>query len=156
MKGNKMNKTTKIDPGAQAAANLLADMEVYRNKIKIHFATGDIPEGYVGPLFTMNPETEDLIRGTQLEEGMIVLIHDPTNRYEDPKKYENVEVIEPYGHARLLREGRWCKVTEIFQRRESDVLQFIGLYSDGTKHNRMYNESWCWYVKTDPAVEIDA
>lgn len=97
--------------------------------------------------FVMNPETEDLIRGDKLREGMIVLLEGCHMR-QDPKNFETTD--SAYTRQRCLETARWCTVTDIrTSRNNRDVLSFIGLYADGTKFERMYNESYSWFVKLD-------
>ena len=107
--------------------------------------------------YVMNPETDDLIRGDKLREGMIVLLEGCRMR-QDPKNFETTD--SAYNRQKALETSRWCTVTDI-QTRSGDgrVMSFIGLYADGTKFERTYNEFFCWFVKLDsipaegPAVE---
>lgn len=105
-----------------------------------------IPNEIVPVNFEMNPETEDLIRGTKLTEGMVVLIEVITSRVNPQMHLEEIDhECDQYDCMRLLRESRWCKVTDL--NRTRDLVSFIGVYADGTKRSRTYNESYCWYVK---------
>lgn len=98
--------------------------------------------------YVMNPETDDLIRGDKLREGMIVLLESVSMRrdaenFADPK-------TRPYDRQRSLETSRWCTVTDMHTSSgDGRVMSFIGLYADGTKFERMYNESFCWFVKLD-------
>lgn len=109
---------------------------------------GTIPSEMVPQNFEMNPRTEDLIRGIEVQEDMVVLIENITHR-EDPSAHEYGadHECDAYKCPRLLKESRWCKVTKIEQH-HGDLLTFIGVYADGTKRSRTYNLSYCWYVKT--------
>lgn len=106
-----------------------------------------VPEEFVPQNFEMNPETEDLIRGNLVQENMIVLVEGLYRT--DPSGHE-VGVdheCDAYNCPRLLKESRWCRVTQI--ERRGELLSFIGAYSDGRKASRTYNLSYCWFVKLD-------
>jgi len=108
-----------------------------------------IPAEFVDVNFEMDPKTDDLIRGREVTEGMIVL-WEGSGRRIDPAGHElGVDhECDPYNCPRLLTESRWCKVTKI-ERHSRDLLTFIGVYADGTKRSRAYNLSYCWFVKLD-------
>jgi hypothetical protein len=105
-----------------------------------------IPTGFAPMDFDMDPSTEDLIRGNNLQPGMIVLVEAITVR-EDPSDHiDNADhVCEKYKCARLKSDSQWCMVTDLQKR--GDLTTFIGLYADGTKRSRTYNQSYCWFVK---------
>ena len=92
--------------------------------------------------YMMDPVTEDLIRGSELKEGMVVLIEDALVR-EDPKKLDE-ENTSRTNVLRIWDTSRWCMVTKLIQ---GDVMSFIGVYGDGTKMSRMYSDRYCWFVK---------
>lgn len=92
--------------------------------------------------YMMDPVTEDLIRGSDLKEGMVVLIEDPMVR-DDPSDLDK-EDLRPYTIRRIHEASRWCMVTKLEQ---GQILSFIGIYGDGTKMHRQYSDRYCWYVK---------
>lgn len=111
------------------------------------FANGiEIPTGYVGLDYLMDPKTEDLIRGSGLENGMVVLSEgmreDPTRHEEG---YRGHYKPGPYDRASLETTSQWCRVTEL--RVDNEVVSFVGVYPDGTKRSRKYHQHWFWLVK---------
>lgn len=92
--------------------------------------------------YMMDPVTEDLIRGSDLKEGMVVLIEDHLAR-EDPKRLSSENLYHSTA-VRIWETSRWCMVTKLQQ---GDVMSFIGVYGDGTKMSRMYSDRYCWFVK---------
>lgn len=108
-----------------------------------------VPSHMVSANFTMNPEIEDLIRGVNLQVGMVVLLEDTLSR-EDPDKYYDAtpeRKLSLYEHQRALTTARWCRIEDFYIK--NDIAHFIGVYVDGTKRSRMYNTHYCWYVKTE-------
>jgi len=105
-----------------------------------------IPSEFVPMDFEMDPTTDDLIWGSSLEQGMIVLVDAITIR-EDPTKHvsELDHECDPYSCNRLKEKSRWCMVTDL--RKHGDLVSFIALYADGTKRSRTYNQSFGWFVK---------
>lgn len=102
-----------------------------------------------GKFYTMDPETEDLIRGDALQNGMVVMIEGNVVR-EDPESGRDSK----YARARLMENNRWCEVTDLRFRGydspdSSRLTTFIGVYADGTKASRSFSTSYAWFVKKD-------
>lgn len=101
-----------------------------------------------GQRYTMDPETEDLIYGDKLENGMVVMIEASLVR-------GSVDSTSKYEQERALTANRWCEVTELRVRPRygeegpDPLIKFIGLYADGTKRERTYSGGYCWFVKKD-------
>lgn len=116
----------------------------------------------------MDPSTEDLIYGIDLQEGMVVLV-EKHNNFDKPSDLEREERYDGE-HDRLRKslneEARWCTVTKLRQDRrwettEEDygfsnksreiapLTRFIGVYEDGTKVTRTYDSTYGWFVKLD-------
>ena len=104
-------------------------------------STATIPAGYKPITYLMDAETEDLIYGEELRDGMVVVIAD-TILSPDP---DSGRELHPYEQRRLLECARWCRVERM--RREGHVVSFIGVYADGSKFPRSYAASYTWYVK---------
>lgn len=100
-----------------------------------------IPVAFVPLNYLNDPDTEDLIFGDQLVEGMIVLVEGAFVR-ADPDRYQT---DYPSVQHRIQETARWCRVVNI--RRDQDIVTFIAEYGDGTKSKRSYNASIAWYVK---------
>ncbi len=100
-----------------------------------------VPVAFVPLNYLNDPETEDLIFGDQLVEGMVVLIEGTLSR-ANPDHYQTTN---PYDQHRIQETARWCRVITL--RRERDIITFIGEYGDGTKLKRSYNYCFTWYVK---------
>ena len=117
---------------------------------------------FVDKFYEMNPETDDLLaEGTELENGMIVLLEDSLMR-EDPERVDSTALGTRYQQERLREVNRWCEVMnfKVQRRFEHDdmgsvltevdpLVEFVALYSDGTKKKRRYAASYAWIVKKD-------
>lgn len=90
-----------------------------------------VPQNY-----QYDPETEDLIYGDQLREGMVVLA-DVHGRAD-----EN----DPWKTRELLVKNRWCEVTN---KRSDDCVYFLGLYDNSVKALRTSARSQSWIIKKD-------
>lgn len=111
----------------------------------------NIPEEFVPLNFKMDPINHKVVYGDLLENGMIVVLEEPSVK-RDPKNRpqdgsNDTPLWSVYDEQAYLRESRWCLVESL--RRRGDIIQFIGIYSDGTQASRQYNESYCWYVLID-------
>jgi hypothetical protein len=91
--------------------------------------------------YLANAETDVILRGGELKNGMRVLIERFEER-EDPNS--------PIGHfaAKANIANRWCVVTQIeFDRY---FVKFVGVYDDGTMASREYLlSSVAWIVRKD-------
>jgi hypothetical protein len=96
---------------------------------------------YVDQYFKMDPETDDLIRGYDLKDGMKVLIEDYNWRMNTNETLS--------GGMKALADirNRWTTVTNLDV--EGSNVNFIGVYDDGTKATITRNENMGWYVKKD-------
>jgi hypothetical protein len=92
--------------------------------------------------YLMDPSTDDLIRGDELKEGMVVLIEDVVVR-NDPQKL-GADGTSTYDTLRIYETARWCLVTKLHL---GQIISFVGVYGDGTKMSRSYNHSFFWFVK---------
>ncbi|QCB93334.1 hypothetical protein [Cellulomonas shaoxiangyii] len=99
---------------------------------------------YVDRFYEMDPQHDDLIRGSGLADGMVVLIEDHLFR-ADPDRISTGDDWSRYEQHKARENNRWCTVSELHRYR--DLVEFVGLYADGTKVPRRYNESFYWLVK---------
>jgi hypothetical protein len=98
--------------------------------------------GLVGKYQEMDPETETFIRSSALlKDEMIVLVET-----EYRKDLNDIEFEADLFIAR--RRNRWVKVTN-FDRRQPEIVRFVGVYEDGTMANLQYHRSIGWIVKKD-------
>lgn len=108
--------------------------------------------------YTMDPRDTDLIRGKELEDGMIVLLEDSMMR-EEPTCTDNAEHKCGSRCHRAFKTSRWCKVSKLEKRMravgELALLSFVGEYADGSKSSHTYNVSYFWYVKLDSIPKKD-
>ena len=96
-----------------------------------------VPVAEVGKQYMSDPETDDLIRGEELQDGMVVLVADGLFRGSTMGRYE---------------DNRWCRVSKLKfspQREYGRITSFVGVYADGSLFPRSYSESYFWYVKKD-------
>lgn len=102
----------------------------------------------IGPLAPMDPETEDLIRGVDLKNGMFVIIE---RGYATRAPLDGATT--PYEIEKIQIDNRWCEVTNVsFTRRRNDnpLVSFIGVYADGSKVTRTYDAiHYGWVVKKE-------
>lgn len=95
-----------------------------------------VPRDYIPDV-----KTEDVIYGSDLQDGMIVLMEDDLYR---------VTVTEGMSGQLLktaLRENRWQRVTRV---RENDGnISFMAVYEDGHKTARRTGKCTGWVVKKD-------
>jgi hypothetical protein len=87
--------------------------------------------------YRYDPETEDLIYGEELKDGMVVLCDVVWRSNEN----------DPWEDRALLVKNRRCTVTK--KRHQGSSLYFIGLYDDGTKAVRQSGPTNGWIVKKD-------
>lgn len=116
------------------------DGEIYRK-----LDDSDTPK-YVDKFYEMDPETEDLIRGDELRNDMVVVIEDGMLRADTE------HLRSRYDSERARANNRWCTVSSIRRRYTGDdnaIVSFIGVYEDGVKKERSFSESYCWIVKKD-------
>lgn len=80
--------------------------------------------------YVAHESTDDIMKGKDLRDGMIVLIEDPVMRYS-------------------AGAGEWCEVTrlEVIPTRDWPMVKFVGRYADGTMRVRSYAASYEWIVK---------
>lgn len=107
----------------------------------------NIPSDYCGKLFSMNPETEDIVRGNELKDGMVVLVEPRDLRFPiDSECSGNSRITFP----QIVDVNRWCYVTKLHSGfPTNDRISFVGIYSDGTKAFREYQSGTPWFVKID-------
>lgn len=105
----------------------------------------EIPAEPTDRNFTMDPRTEDLIRGSELKEGMIVLFEDSLGK-DSLALVPEEDIALEYYNQRITINQHWCKVTKL---QGGQIISFIGVYADGVKHSRTYNKNWVWIVKKD-------
>ena len=100
-----------------------------------------IPDGFAPRVYPLDPDTEDLIFGDQLVEGMVVLFEDSLLRGDA----NHIDTESPITRARTLETTRWCRVSSV--RRSGHIVVFIGEYADGSKLRRSYAQDYAWFVK---------
>lgn len=108
---------------------------------------------FVDKFYRMDPEFEDLLpRGTDLRDGMIVLLEDSLLKADldimHRSKYEA-------DHAR--ETNQWCVVSDVeittrvdeHGREMQPLVSFVAIYPDGHKRKRAYAASYAWIVKRE-------
>ena len=111
--------------------------------------TSAIPEGFVPLDYLMDPATEDVIPGSKLRDGMVVLLDDTLLRF-DPDSLEKSQSKRDLVSA--YKTARWCRVTNLNTTPNNytgTIRHFIGVYADGSKFSRQYNAHYNWFVKLD-------
>lgn len=105
----------------------------------------ELSHEFVSIAFQMDPQTDDLIRGDRLKNGMIVLIEDHIIRGNPQRPTTN-----DYDAVRLLVNNRWCRVTNLRHgSQDQGFVHFIGEYANGDKRARTFSVLYSWYVKKD-------
>lgn len=110
------------------------------------------PEGLVPLDYVMDPKTEDLVYGDELRDGDVVLIETGLVRFSIPKNWAEVR---EYERVKILENSRWCVITKLRRTPgygdHNSILNFIGVYEDGTKMSRSFSESYAWFRKLVPS-----
>ena len=100
-----------------------------------------MPE-FVERFYVMNPETEDVItKGLELKNGMVVL------RENGSLRANLAELDLDWMRDRALTRNRWCTVTNVHYVQDLKVVQFTGIYEDGTRRVRNSKLTDSWLVK---------
>lgn len=119
----------------------LKNLEIIKDAAKI-------PNEIVRRGFEMNSDIEVIIRGEELQEGMVILLEEALMR-ENPSYHldSNPHICDDYRCPRIKETSQWCMVTNL--KRRGDITSFVGVYADGVHRSRTYNESFFWLVKID-------
>lgn len=105
--------------------------------------------------YEMNPEIEDLVLSSNLQNNMIVLIEDPDLRQDISEiRYESrphvngpQQNINPDVLVRARMMNRWSKVTELVV--TDKYIVFIAIYEDDARRVRVNDLTTGWIVKKD-------
>lgn len=109
----------------------------------------DIPAEICGKNFRMDPIVDDVIRGSELEENMVVLVESRDLRVRTSDEGSIVaQAIRP----QVLDVDRWCVVTKLAKNK--NVVSFVAVYCDGHKAYRTYSPETAWYVKYWSAPDL--
>lgn len=109
----------------------------------------NIPTVICGRNFRMNPDFDDVIRGSELQENMVILIEDRNSR---PRTSEEGSISAQANMARILDMNRWCIVTRLVK--NDSQVSFVGVYCDGNKAFHICEPNTAWYVKYWSAPEL--
>lgn len=108
-----------------------------------------IPNTIVTAAYSLDPDTDTVMFGSQLQNGMIVILEYPFFR-GDPAYYRRKGMPLPVA---LYKNAYWCRVTELQVDAENERIEFMGEYADGTVKRRRYTVSMAWFVKK-PSVPV--
>ncbi len=121
----------------------------------------EIPGGFFGADFLSNPHAEELIRGEDLRNGMVVLTAEPLLRGD----IEASGFLGDHYRQTALEGGRWCRVSDLRTKPRYEsvaapggfmtnervlagmVVDFFAEYSDGSKRHRKLSTDHAWYVQ---------
>lgn len=103
----------------------------------------------VDKFYRLDPESDDFVFGTELQDGMIVLADVPFRHERDSL---NAQHIEDYV---LDVRNRWCEVTKRMTLDNDGSVAFVGLYIDGQKVARRSAKDQGWLVKLDATPAKD-
>jgi hypothetical protein len=99
---------------------------------------------FVEKYYQMDPAEEDLLfDGTELRDGMIVLIED--DRYREGGTADRHEKLRGESLKQLNKYNRWAMVEHL--RLVGNVVEFIGVFEDGRKAKFSHEAEVAWYVK---------
>lgn len=103
---------------------------------------------FVEKYYVMDPKTEDLLfDGYKIKNGMYVLIESHGMREDMGAELGQDQMYL----ARM--NNRWCMVAELSF--TETMVQFIGVYDDGTKMKRNVNIEHAWFVNIDSIPKQD-
>lgn len=106
------------------------------------------PYNFVPKFYRMNPETEEILfDGTELENGMVVLIENPNLR----QNITLATTMNPEAFDNALRMNRWMEVQHVTAK--DDIVEFIGRYDDNTKSKHRFALRTAWLVKKDSILD---
>lgn len=105
-------------------------------------------EGYFDPvtqIYEMDPNTEDLLYGDELIDGMVVLVSEATDRQE-------LVCVSELATEKRRIINRWCTVSKLrteYDRHSGNVIDihFVGIYAENEKHVRNAKPNQGWLVK---------
>lgn len=100
-----------------------------------------VPECFVPIAYLTDPDTEYLVWGDELQDGMVVVLDGQSIVRENPDNLDR----DAYTRSRVLESARWCRVTKL--RRRGHCVSFIGVYGDGSQAARTYAADYAWIVK---------
>lgn len=104
-----------------------------------------IPDDWESKFYVMDPLTEVVIfDGTELVEGMVVLIDRTDSREDLP---ENLDTMKPAQLDTARWNNRWCRVSRIDIRDHN--VSFFATYADHTVKKRIVRADYAWLVKID-------
>lgn len=97
---------------------------------------------FVDKYYEMDPDKEDLLfDGTELKEGMTVLVGEPDLRV----LVREGEELSPHDAEMARRYNRWFKVDRVES--GGTYTTFVALYADGTKKKMMVPTVMSWIIK---------
>jgi hypothetical protein len=103
---------------------------------------------FVQKYYRMNPEIEDILfDGTELENGMKVLIEDQNFR----QNITLATAMNPEAFDNALRMNRWMEVQNVTVK--DNIVEFIGRYDDNTKSKHRFALRTAWLVKKDSILD---
>lgn len=118
--------------------------------VSVIISTGD---EFVDKYYEMDPTVEDLVYGTDLTNGVMVLIEDP--RYRVDISELKTDSPDPELLREAKKSNRRCIIEKYSRSKYDRTVSFIGVYEDGTKYTRRYAESIGWYVLADSVQDDD-
>lgn len=113
--------------------------------------TESIFQTVVDRYYTMDPKTETIMFQSELQNGMVVLLADPTSRAANLSTLEGLQTSF-FRYDRDVR-NRWCTVSRLSDNKE----RFIGIYYDGIEYPiTRVDKLTPWLVKRDsiPTREV--
>ncbi|AWN06177.1 hypothetical protein SEA_MIEK_76 [Streptomyces phage Miek] len=107
----------------------------------------------VDKFYAHDPDIEDYVPDcTHLSNGLVVLLGDPDRRASAK------DMKQDWGWDRALERNRWCTVTELTWSTGGAMVNFVGVYGDGTKRKRSFLKDEPWLIKLDsiPNAEVES
>ena len=110
-----------------------------------------IPTEIVEKFRPFDVETEEMLYGEELENGMVVLI-ETRCRIDNVLSESEVE-LTPMGKHDVLTLNRWCRISKIRKPDENTpdrnrgAISFMGVYADDTQEIRHSGIHTGWVVK---------
>lgn len=105
--------------------------------------------------YKMNPETDDLVFGERLLDGMVILAESFIDRVDLADQAAIEHGDSPRSTMQMLKHNRWCRVTDL-EYLGGGNLKFIGVYEDFTKFSHVISTEKAWIVRKDSMRDIPA
>lgn len=98
--------------------------------------------------YEMNPETEYVLKSSELRRGMVVLVKSSFAKWD----LKSLEALGDRDREEMMTLNRWCRVEYPVRDNLRGVYSFTGVYDNATERRRSYPFAQEWLVKKNPIL----